>query len=67
MSWLAVDENGNGGIYENMPYRRNSLALGGVWFPNGSLTFKQVYRDEVEKIAGKKLTWEDEPIEIIQE
>ena len=66
MAYVAVDKDGNEYVYDNKPIRRNKHR---VWdiskgdyknaehLPNGS----------IEKLIGKKLTWEDEPAELKKE
>ena len=63
MAWLAVNDNGDEFIYETEPYRTKRQVskekvwrsyLGEIKLPNGS----------IEKLIGKKLTWDDEPFEI---
>ena len=60
MAWLAVDKDGSECIYDIKPQREKNKwdsATDRSWFidlPKGT----------VEKIVGRKITWEDEPIEI---
>ena len=60
MAWLAVDKDGDEYIYSSEPERDDDLFVNseydGKFFelPNGS----------IEKLIGKKLTWDDEPVEI---
>jgi len=60
MAWVAVDKNGLEYIYVIKPYRggitwcvaeRESCL---VMLPEGS----------IEKLIGRKLTWNDEPVEL---
>ena len=59
MAYVAVDKDGTNVIYGDKPKRKDShwLWLCGeetVYLPKGS----------IEKLIGKKLTWEDEPVEL---
>lgn len=57
MAWLAVDKDGTEWVFESKPskdgdmfYTRQDV----IELPKGS----------IEKLIGRKLTWEDEPLEI---
>lgn len=70
MAWLAVNKNGQEVITEHEPERKNMRHPyikgwmtsddptnwhhedGWTWIPSGS----------IEKLIGKNLTWEDEPV-----
>ena len=57
MAYVAVDKDGDEYVYEQTPRRREFTWISdGEWcgLPKGS----------IEKLIGKKLTWEDEPIEL---
>ena len=58
MAWVAVDESGLEAIYEGKPYRAHDCiclsALSYVGLPSGS----------IEKLIGRKPSWEDEPVEL---
>jgi len=60
MAWLAVDKDGDEYIYESEPERYDDMFVCSGYddklfeLPNGS----------IEKLIGKKLTWDDEPVEI---
>ena len=62
MAWLAVDRDGSENIYDIKPIRdlwvnRWDIITDDTWWinlPNGT----------IEKIIGRKLTWEDNPVEI---
>ncbi len=70
MAWLAVDENGTEGIYNAKPIRHK---LPGAW---GTPTPAGIYDEDtwfvyiplscgsIEKLIGRKLTWQDKPVEI---
>ncbi len=59
MAFVAIDKDGAEAIYQDKPMRKNNqwTYLCGeetVYVPEGS----------IEKLIGKKLTWEDEPVEL---
>lgn len=62
MAWVAADRSQDEWIYNSKPYRDNvsedeswKIRVGGaVELPKGS----------IEKLIGRKLTWEDEPVEL---
>lgn len=62
MAWLAVDGDGAESIYDIEPIRdlwgdKWDIRTDDTWWinlPNGT----------IEKIIGRKLTWEDNPVEI---
>lgn len=63
--FIAVDKNGEEGLYTYLPQRGNKMWLrnskdfvktGADWFPMEIGT--------IEKVIGIKITWEHEPIEI---
>jgi hypothetical protein len=63
MAWLAVDKNGDEMTYMDYPERNISKGMFGtgeaqyVFLPSGS----------IEKLIGRKLTWSDEPVELLPE
>jgi len=61
MAWLAVDMDGTEYIYAEKPQRLTDIWQASdayddslVLLPSGS----------VEKLVGKKMTWDNEPIEV---
>lgn len=57
MAWLAIDGNGEEFIYREIPVRCDDYWFGfegNFELPSGS----------IEKLIGRKLTFEDEPVEI---
>ena len=58
MAWLSVDADGTETISIYEMFRRSSVDAWDVkdpiYLPEGS----------IEKLIGKKLSWEDEPVEI---
>lgn len=57
MAWLAVDKNGDEHIYSTEPERNGDM------FTNLG-KFVQLPKGSIEKLIGKPLAWEDEPVEI---
>lgn len=67
MAWLAVDKDGTENIYYLKPERKIEC-----WVAEENLP--EYYRDMIElphgsikKLIGRKLTWEDEPVELKEE
>ena len=58
MAWVAVDENGDEFIYESEPYR-----LQNYWYMCDTY-FVELPKGSVEKLLGRELTWNDEPVEL---
>lgn len=58
--WLAVDQDGEEWIYDILPERKHN-AWGIDRYMNNAMFIPQ---GTIEKIIGRALTWEDEPIEI---
>jgi len=56
MAWLAVDRDGDEYIYSERPIRGLNAFYGTCAIP--------LPYGVVEMIIGRKLTWEDEPVEI---
>lgn len=68
MSWLAVDKDGKGYIYESKPIRvidKWIIPYGGEcsYFSGYILLPKS----SAKKLIGKELTWNDEPVELKEE
>lgn len=64
MAWLAVDQNGNEYVYEIKPTRvKETLIIRGHWYENGYSSVR-LPDGSIEKLIGRKLTWDDEPVEI---
>lgn len=61
MAWVAVDKDGSELVYNDEPIKDRDRNVylepfgGSVELPSGS----------IEKLIGRKLTWEDEPVELI--
>ena len=64
-SYVAVDKNGQECIYEGYPERDNKL---GAWFPVNDPVNDPCYIElpdgSIEKLIGRKLTWEDDAVEL---
>lgn len=73
MAWLAVDKNNDEHIYNHKPSRIKQI---GTWCSDYSVEndegsfddiedeFIKLPTGSIEKLIGKQLTWEDEPVEI---
>lgn len=65
MIWLTVDKKGNEEIHSNLPIRIEEDEEIGFWLVRG---YKQPYikvpKGTIEKLIGKKLSWEDEPYKL---
>lgn len=59
MAWLAVDKDGGEVIYNMYPERGQF-----VFDPECYRISIDLPDGTIEKIIGRKLTWEDEPVEI---
>lgn len=59
MAWVAVDYNGIEGIYDSKPVRYNNCFWIQEWGDSVSLP-----KGSIEKLTGRTLTWNDEPIEL---
>ena len=62
MAWLAIDKDGTEFIYDFKPVRpfngnKWDIATDSSWYIN-------LPKGTIEKIIGKNLTWEDEPVKI---
>lgn len=56
MAWLAVDKDGAEYIYNQRPTKSVNL-----WYAEQAVDLP---KGIVEKLIGKQLTWEDEPVEL---
>jgi hypothetical protein len=60
MVWLAVDKNEQEWVFNSIPARfRNQ-----VWRDPMFGYEMQLPQGSIEKLIGRKLNWEDEPVEI---
>lgn len=62
MAWLAVDDDGTEIIFddENYPYRNIEQK---EWKCKNE-EYVDIPKGSIEKLIGRKLTWEDEPVEL---
>ena len=58
MAWLAVDKDGTEVIMTNKPEKVS------YYWSNEGGEFANVPQGTIEKIIGRVLTWDDEPVEI---
>lgn len=67
MAWVAVDQDGSEVIYESCPNRykgRNGKCDGYFGADYEGAEFFDIPQGSIEKLIGRKLTWEDEPVEL---
>lgn len=57
MAWLAVNIDGTERISQDKPYR-----LGDFWQEDYDLV--DIPYGSIQKLIGRTLTWEDEPVEL---
>lgn len=62
MAYAATDEEGNETIFNNKPIRSQYRQKIGIWKEEGSSVW--LPKGSIKKLIGKKLTWEDEPVEL---
>ena len=63
MAWLTVDENGDEYIFEYPPVKdKNKWVAKDFW--DAVIKLRE---GSIEKLIGKKLTWNDEPYELLSE
>ena len=60
MAWLAVDLDKKECIFSEKPYRMYDT----TWVIIEDSYFVDLPFGTIEKLIGKKMTWEDEPVEI---
>lgn len=65
MAWLAVDKNGTEKVFQNEPDRNTNY-----WYINRDSVFAYnsyvfLPKGSIEKLIGRTLTWEDDPVEIV--
>lgn len=61
MAWLAVDEDGKEIVYSCKPEKSEEFGAHLVYFDNCSVVLPH---GSIKKLIRRKLTWEDEPVEI---
>lgn len=63
MAWLAVWKDGSEYEYSEKPVRHyNGIIY--LWTTKGFGERKLLPKGSIEKLIGRVLTWEDEPVEI---
>ena len=64
MAWVATDKDRGEFIFNDRPLRRE--AMGEWWADSESATGDMVLLPDgtIEKLIGRQLTWEDEPVEL---
>jgi hypothetical protein len=75
MGWLAVDKDGTESIFITKPIRNNTLYVDLEHTKYAEIWNTDDYEDigielpkgSIEKLIGRKLTWEDEPVELKEE
>lgn len=58
MAWVAVDKDSTEYIYGDKPSRTSASC----WYSAFELV--RVPNNSIKKLIGRKLTWEDEPVEL---
>lgn len=61
MAFIAVDKNEEEWIYTDEPVRCHEFER---WQPKINYGWVYLPKGTIEKLIGKKLTWEDEPVEL---
>lgn len=59
MAWVAVDKDNSEYIYKEKPIRRYT---GEYWY--NDYGYVQIPYGSIERLIGRTLTWDDEPVEI---
>jgi len=76
MAWVAVDEDGSEFMYDVKPIVNNKVytnvehtELEKMWILDNPYddNYIRLPKGSIEKLIGKKLTWEDEPVELKDE
>lgn len=58
MTWLAVDKNGDETLFDLKPKRGKD----GGWIPKSG--YRPLHDGTIEDLIGRKLTWDNEPVEL---
>jgi hypothetical protein len=64
MAWLAVDGNRDEYIYDIHPCRNNEFKVFELDDNYYEPHHVKLPQGSIEKLIGRKLTWDDEPVEI---
>ena len=60
MLWICVDKDGKEYIYSSEPIRDGDSF---ITYVSGD-SFRELPKGSIEKLIGRKLTWDDEPVRI---
>ena len=65
MAWVATDYNGTEAVFTNEPERiiYGTDFLDNEWYDRHGM-YVNLPSGSIEKLIGRKLTWEDEPVEL---
>ena len=63
MAWLCVDKHGEF-IFETKPIRSKKHSCWALQSRHGMCSVIKLPKGTIEKIIGKYLTWEDEPVKL---
>lgn len=61
MAWIATDEDGSVHLFIDKPGRIDGLK---DWYPETDRFAKLARPEDVEYLLGRKLNWDDDPIEV---
>ena len=66
MAWISTDKNGTEAIFTNKPERINYETEWpeDEWYDRHGM-YVNLPPGSIEKLIGRKLTWEDDPVEIV--
>ena len=64
MAWLVIDKQDRAWLHSNKPIRINEDDIG-YWLASSHKdSCIEITLESAENLIGKKLTWDDEPVEI---
>jgi len=65
MAWVAVDKNGDEFIYDVIPTRAENRK----WYPSFTVSdgYVKLPKGSIKKLINIKITWKDEPVELLRE
>lgn len=64
MAYVAVDKDGSEWIFVKKPYKCMDWNM---WIPGYKENNFNLPKGSIEKLIGRPLTWEDEPVELKEE
>ena len=71
MAWVAVDEDGREGIFDEYPQRKVDVCGEGLWSDYWCGPLEEHFgsrinlpKGSIKKLIGRDLTWNDEPVEL---